>query len=163
VIPKAFGVTLTSTVAKPSFREARPFQAPVRHLWSKLREIVNAKPLLDACHLIVFLELFVVMLDKTANDSRRLSQRIGREILLRIETAQDFTINQKHTFQHAVLAHQIFRRTNLDFLFLALVLWRRATQHSHTGQGCAAENDAASKKNSAIRALLVSLSVLHLP
>jgi hypothetical protein len=72
-----------------------------------------------------------------------------------------FAVNQHHALQHAMLAHQIFRWTNLDFLFLTLLLVLRATQQCRSGQSCAAENNSAPDKNSAIRNALVLMSILH--
>jgi len=58
-----------------------------------------------------------------------------------------------------MLAHQVFRWTNLDFLaFLPLL---PAAQQSRSRQSCAAENDSAPEKNSAIRNALVLTSIVH--
>ena len=48
--------------------------------------------------------------------------------LFRIEAAQRFAIDQKHAFQHAVLPHQIFWRTNLGFLFVSFLFRLGAMQ-----------------------------------
>ena len=60
-----------------------------------------------------------------------------------------------------MLAHQIFRRTNLDFFFLALFLVFRTTQWSPSDQSCSTENDSAPEKDSALKNALVLLSIFH--
>jgi len=68
-------------------------QTQVNPCSQSLQELIGS---LEAREKEIFLKLLVVIFDKAANNSRRLGQSFWREILLRIEPAQCFAVNQEH-------------------------------------------------------------------
>src|SRR5882724_2364797 len=103
----------------------------------------------------------MITLNEVANDSRGITQRFGRKILLRIDPAQHFAINQKHALQDAVLAHQIFRRPDLGFFLYIFLFLLSAEQQTRARQCSPGKDNATSEKNSAVKKSLVSVLILH--
>src|SRR5437868_14515102 len=62
----------------------------------------------------------MVVLDELADDSGAIGDCLGRKILIGTNAANDFVVCQKHALQNPVLAHEVFIRRNLFFLFLFL-------------------------------------------
>src|SRR3990172_7042364 len=80
-------------------------------------EIGEFPGLLKPREQIIFLEFFVVVLDEGPYNLSRAGKHRGVKLLLGIQTPQPFLINKKNTVQHAMLAHQVFRRRDLFFGF----------------------------------------------
>src|SRR5882762_5103744 len=108
-----------------------------------------------------FFELLVIILNKAANNSRGISQSVRWKVLLCIEASQHFAVNQKHTFQDAMLPHQIFRRTDLSFFFFTFLFPLGAKQQTRTRQCGSGKDNATSEKNSAVKKSLFSALILH--
>ena len=73
----------------------------------------------------VLLQFFVIIFNKLADDFSRISERFGRQVLVRVHATKRFAVNEQDAFQHAVLAHEIFRRRDL-FIFRCLLFSEQA-------------------------------------
>src|SRR6266516_3542935 len=70
--------------------------------------------LLETREEMVFLELLMVVLDEAADDPRGVRERPRGEVRsLCREAAQAFLVDEKHAVENSVLAHQVFRRSDL--------------------------------------------------
>lgn len=74
------------------------------------REIDETPGLFEAREQIVFLELLVIVLDEVPNDVRAVPDGLRRDVLARCDAPDRLVVHQHDALQHAMLAHQVFRR-----------------------------------------------------
>src|SRR5690242_16754263 len=115
----------------------------------RMHEVHELPRLLEARKEIVLLLLFVVLLDEAFDKLRGVGERVGWNVLIRIEPADRVAIDEERALEHAVLAHQVFVGTDL-FLFLLGDGAYSQAEEGDAGGGCcgAAQERTASIANS---------------
>ncbi len=62
---------------------------------------------------MLLFQLLVIVLDKAPNNRRARVERVNGKLVTGLKSAESFSIDQQDTFEHPVLAHQIFGRGHL--------------------------------------------------
>jgi hypothetical protein len=66
---------------------------------------------------MLFFQLLVIVLDEASNNRRRGIELLGGKLITRVEATKSFSINQEYAFEHSMLAHQVFGRSDRHIAF----------------------------------------------
>ena len=102
ILQRLIGGELQSDVREPA--------AALMLLQKNIDEIRQLVRFLETREKKVLLQFLVIILDEIANDLRRLSDRLRRQIFVRVHATECFSVDEHNSLHYAMLTHEVLGR-----------------------------------------------------